>query len=170
MRKFSFFLILCTALVVLTGCKKKVVEERGIPDIPPPMEVSANDTTAVYELTNKFLDCMREKRLDDAIAMLHYLKNGEEIVSLPPSLEKQNRMVLGNFLGLEYKIDNVVFFRETDSQVRFSVTLFEDPDANTLSRQNKVSFFLKPVRREGKWYLTLADSQSDSTHGTEIPN
>ena len=113
---------------------------------------------------------MREKDLDGVMAMLHYLKNGEEIVSLPPSLEKQNRMVLGNFLGLEYHIDNVVFFRETDSQVRFSVALYEDSTANVLSRQNKVSFFLKPVRREGKWYLTLADSQSDSTHGTEIQN
>jgi cytochrome c-type biogenesis protein CcmH/NrfG len=35
---------------------------------------------------------------------------------------------------------------------------------------NQISFYIKPVRRDGQWYLTLADSQTDSTHGSEIKN
>lgn len=158
-----------TTFVVLSSCKKKV-EPELFPMIPPPMELSANDTAEVYKLTNQFLDFMRNKDLDGAIGMLHYLQKGEEIVSLPPGLEKQNRLVLGNFLGLDYHIDEIRFFRETDSQVRFSVALYDDPDVDPLSRENKVSFFLKPVRRDGQWFLTLADTQSDSTHGSEIEN
>jgi hypothetical protein len=52
--------------------------------------------------------------------------------------------------------------------VRYTVTLFEKAEDDPVS--NKISFFIKPVRRDGQWYLTLADSQTDSTHGSEIKN
>ena len=77
-------------------------------------------------------------------------------------------MVLGHFLGLNYTIDEVRFHKETDCQVRYSVELFEKAADDPVS--NKVSFFIKPVRRDGQWYLTLADTESDSTHGSEIEN
>ena len=102
------------------------------------------------------------------MGMLHYLKDGLEIVSLPAELEKQHRMVLGNFLGLTYNIESVRFLNEIDCQVKYNVTLFEKQPDDPVS--NQISFYIKPVRRDGQWYLTLADSQSDSTHGSEIKN
>ena len=132
------------------------------------MELGSNDTTVVFELTEKYLECLRDKDLDGAIAMLHYLRNGNEIVSLPEVVEKRQRMVLGAFLGLNYTIDELRFHKETDCQVRYSVELFEKAADDPVS--NKVSFFIKPVRRDGQWYLTLADTESDSTHGSEIVN
>lgn len=132
------------------------------------MELGSNDTTVVFELTEKYLECLRDKDLDGAIAMLHYLKDGNEIVSLPEAVEKRQRMVLGAFLGLNYTIDELRFHKETDCQVRYSVELFEKAADDPVS--NKVSFFIKPVRRDGQWYLTLADTESDSTHGSEIVN
>ena len=132
------------------------------------MELGSNDTTVVFELTEKYLECLRDKDLDGAIAMLYYLRNGNEIVSLPEVVEKRQRMVLGAFLGLNYTIDELRFHKETDCQVRYSVELFEKAADDPVS--NKVSFFIKPVRRDGQWYLTLADTESDSTHGSEIVN
>ena len=173
MRKYSFFLILCTALLVLASCSKKKDLRGYMDDVKEQvkanvkMDVSGADTATVYNLTNEFLGYLENKDLDAAIGMLRYLKDGEEIVSLPEGLEKTERLVLGNFLGLKYKIDEVRFYRETDCQVRYTATLFETEDPAT---PNKVSFFIKPVRRDGQWYLTMADTQTDSTHGTEIKN
>lgn len=173
MRKYSFFLLLCS-VVLLYSCKKgqesKTTEEvlKEVLGDGPQMEVSSNDTTAVFELTEKFLECLHDKDLDGAIGMLHYLEGGNEIVSLPEFLEKRQRMVLGHFLGLNYTIDEVRFHKETDCQVRYSVELFEKAADDPVS--NKVSFFIKPVRRDGQWYLTLADTETDSTHGSEIEN
>lgn len=173
MRKYSFFLILCAALLVLASCSKKKDLRDYIQDVNEQvkanvkMDVDGSDTAAVYNLTNEFLGYLQNKDLDAAIGMLRYLKDGEEIVSLPEGLEKTERLVLGNFMGLKYKIDEVRFHKETDCQVRYTATLFETDDPAT---PNKVSFFIKPVRRDGQWYLTLADSQTDSTHGSEIKN
>ena len=171
MRKLSFFLILCAVLLAVTSCKKKQtaiekVNEELLKSVK--MDLSSNDTTAVYDLTNQFLNHLKNSDLEGAMAMLHYLKGGNEIVSLPADLEKQHRTVLGNFLGLTYNIDEVRFLRETDCQVRYTVPLFEKAEDDPVS--NKISFFIKPVRRDGQWYLTLADSQTDSTHGSEIKN
>ncbi|MCR5129882.1 MAG: hypothetical protein K6C10_00265 [Prevotella sp.] len=171
MRKLSFFLILCAVLLAVSSCKKKQtalekVDQELLDEVK--MDLSGNDTTAVYDLTNQFLDHLKNSDLDGAMAMIHYLKDGIEITSLPEELEKQHRMVLGNYLGLTYAIDGVRFLKETDCQVRYTVTLFEKAEDDPIS--NKVSFFIKPVRRDGQWYLTLADSQSDSTHGSEIKN
>ncbi|MBP3211886.1 MAG: hypothetical protein J6M41_04860 [Prevotella sp.] len=172
MRKISFFLILCACLAVLTSCskKKKLTLEQVDSELRngPLMDMNHNDTTAVYDLTNQFLAYLKDSNLDAAMGMLHYLKDGEEIVSLPAELEKRNRMVLGNFLGLTYNIDEARFLTETDCQVRYTVTLFEKAADDPVS--NKISFFLKPVRREGQWYLTMADTQTDSTHGSRITN
>ena len=173
MRKYSFFLLLCS-VVLLYSCKqdqkRKSTDEvlKEVLGNGPQMEISSNDTTAVFELTERFLDRLHDKDLDGAIAMLRYLKGGNEIVSLPDAIEKRQRMVLGNFLGLTYKIDEVRFHKETDCQVRYSVELFEKAADDPVS--NTVSFFIKPVRRNGEWYLTLADTESDSTHGSEIEN
>ena len=39
-------------------------------------------------------------------------------------------------------------------------------------RPNTAQFFLKPVRIDGRWYLTMADTMTDKTgtHGTLIKN
>ena len=174
MRKYSFFLILCTALLVLVSCSKKkkdlndyMEENREAIKAKVQMTLDSNDTAAVYNLTNEFLGYLENKDLDAAIGMLRYLKDGEEIVSLPEGLEKTERLVLGNFMGLKYKIDELRFHKETDCQVRYTATLFETDDPAT---PNKVSFFIKPVRRGGQWYLTMADTMSDSTEGSDIQN
>ena len=171
MKRISFFLILCAALFVVTSCSKKkstlqkIDEELADKTI---IDMNHNDTVAVYDLTNQFLDYLQNSDLDAAIGMLHYLKDGRDIVALPQELEQRQRMILGNFLGLTYKIDEARFVTETDCQVRYTATLFEKADDDPVS--NKISFFIKPVRREGQWYLTMADTQTDSTHGSRIKN
>jgi hypothetical protein len=171
MRKCSFFvlfaLIICLSFV---SCSKKRTIKDAEADyvLQPEMILAKSDTTEVLSLTNLFLNNLKYKKLDNAIAMLYYL-NKEKIVALPKTLEKRERMTMGELLGCpKYTIDNVIFLKETDCKVSITVTLFNKKPGENIPNQS--GLIINPVRRNGKWYLTLADSQTDSDHGTEIKN
>lgn len=132
----------------------------------PQMIMSKNDTAEVCRLVEAFLDNLQNNRYEDAVAMLHYL-NKDSIEDLSPKRAKAQINVLRAVHGVKYTIDEMRFLKETDSQVKYSVTLFEKETNDP--RPNTVSFFIKPVRRAGKWYLTMADTETD-TNGTEIKN
>ena len=162
MKKFNYLFIALLAIVLLAGCKseKKKADNGANPNlIQPEMVLSSEDTVAVRRLTRQYLHLLENKDLDGAIAMLRYWDNNE-IVPLPAQLEAKERMVLGMFLGMKAEIDHIIFFRDDDSEVKYTITLFERTDPKD-KRPNKASFLIRPVRYLDKWYLTLADKQTD---------
>ena len=75
-----------------------------------------------------------------------------------------------DFKGKEAQIDHLIFVDETDSQVRYTVELFKQKPGEA-QRPTKMSFFINPVRRDGKWYLTLPDDVTDTRPGgSQIKN
>ena len=160
MKKFSIVFIAFVSLLLM-GCKSEKKKPEVDPNlIQPEMSVNAQDTLEVRRLTKQYLHALQEKDLDGAIAMLRYYDK-KDIVPLPLELEAKERMVLGMFLGMpSYDIDHIIFFRDDDSEVKYTVTMFERTDEND-RRPNKASFLLRPVRHLGQWYLTLADKQTD---------
>ena len=163
MKKFNYLLIALLAAVLLVGCKgEKKQQKADISEniIKPEMILRQQDTTQVRRLTKQFLDCLQKKDLDGALAMLRFYEN-DTIKLLPPSVYAKERMIYGMFLGMpSYDIDHMIFFRENDSEVKFTVTMFERTDEKD-KRPNKASFLIRPVRKGGEWYLTLADTRTD---------
>lgn len=171
MRKIALRLIIIVSVFALTvSCSKK---ERTLKDIqqdvliPSTMVTTKADTTEVTNLVNMFIGKMRDKDVDGAMGMLYYLDK-DTIRSLPEDLAKRERAVLNTFKGLEYDLDRIVFNKETDSEAKINITLFKKKQGDT--RPNEVGMIIKPVRRDGTWYLTLSDTDSDTTNGTEIEN
>jgi len=160
MKKLSIAFIALTALL-LVSCKSEQKKQAEVnPNlIQPEMHLSKQDTTEVRTLTMQFFDRLKQKDLNGAITMLNYYENGS-IVPLPPELEAKERMALGMFLGMKYDIDHIIFLKDDDSEVKYTVTMFEKEDDND-RRPNKASFLIRPIRYLGKWYLTLADKQTD---------
>jgi len=163
MKKFNYLLIALLAAVLLVGCKGEKKQQKADVNenlIKPEMVLSAQDTTEVRRLTRQFLHCLQEKDLVGAIRMLGYYE-ADSVGPLPRHLVQKESMVLGMFLGMpRYDIDHIIFFRDYDSEVKYTVTMFERTDSAD-RRPNKASFLLRPVRNRGKWYLTLADTQTD---------
>jgi hypothetical protein len=62
--------------------------------------------------------------------------------------------------GIDYEVDRLVFLNDKRNELKLSVTLFEKPEGD--KRPNKTSFYMKPVRFEGKWYLTTKDNITDT--------
>lgn len=139
------------------SCKGKKEAAPADDPFKPRMELSQMDTTAVTSLVNEYFNCLKSNRIDDAMAMLHHY-DGNGIVDLPEQAARSQRQVLESFPAVKYSIDHIIFYRETDSEVKFTATLFEldGPDDH---RPNKMSYVIRPMRVDGKWYLTMADSR-----------
>ena len=163
MNKLKYLFIALLTITVLVSCKNEKTKRAKIEYndnlIRPEMTLRSQDTTQVRRLAMQFFDRLQQKDLNGAIAMLNYYEH-DSIKPLPRTLEAKERMVYGMFLGMKYDIDHVIFFRENDSELKFTVTMFEKTDPKD-KRPNKASFLIRPVRNGGKWYLTLADTMTD---------
>jgi hypothetical protein len=75
------------------------------------------------------------------------------------------RAVLTRFAGFRAEIEYIKFFRENDSEVKYNVYFSDKP--STPSNPNCMGFMIRPVRLEGKWYLTLA-GENQATFSSQI--
>lgn len=172
--KKSFLFLSLAALVLtlaLSSCKSdkksyKELEEIYLPK--PQMSLDQTDSTEVWQLANTFLDCLREERFDDAMGMLYFLDH-DSIVALPAKQAKEQRRLLEQYKGVRYEVERLSFREEKDNILKYNVILFEREGEKDY-RPNTIGFVLKPIRRDGKWYLTMADSRTDTNHmrGTRI--
>ena len=149
-------------MTLLIGCKgeqkKKTDENPNL--IKPQMVLRSQDTTQVRRLTRQFLHCLQQKDVPGALNMLRRYDHGE-VRTLEPAEASKQAMVFGMFAGMpSYDIDHIIFYKEDDSEVKFTVTMFERTDSAD-RRPNKASFLIRPVRIGGEWYLTLADTQNE---------
>ena len=142
---------------MFVGCKGKKEAAPADDSLKPRMELSQMDTTAVLDLVHRYFDCLKSNRIDDAMAMLHHY-DGKGIVDLPEQVARSQRQVLEAFPAVDYSVDHIIFYRETDSEVKFTATLFELDGPND-HRPNKMSYVIRPMRIDGQWYLTMADSR-----------
>lgn len=162
-KSFLFFSVLSVALVLfLSSCsscsgnkqEESKVEEKQL------MELSKYDTTAVMSLVERYFTCLRTNNVDDAVNMLYYLDKNGKIIPLPDDLKRGQRRMLQMHAGLKYSIDYIKFWQETDSEVKFTCTLFDKEPGDP--RPNEVKMLIRPMRHDGEWYLTMADTPSQT--------
>ena len=112
---------------------------------------------------------MDRKDIKAAVSMLSFL-DGDSIVPLPGSLAKRQANALMSMRGIRYTVERLVFDQEKDNIVKLNAVLFEKKAGDL--RPNTIAFYLKPIRRAGKWYLTTADNVTDTNNlsGTRIQN
>ena len=130
---------------------------------------SGKDTSEVMYLVNSFIDKLNQKDIKSAVSMLSYL-DGNDIVPLPAELVKRQCNALANAQGVKYTVDRLVFNEEKDNIVKVNILLFEKKPGDT--RPNSISLYLKPIRKDNRWYLTTVDNITDSNNmgGTKIQN
>lgn len=167
MRLLHYSCLAFVLAVCLAGCsgkdKKTEIRTKG-----PNMTLEQRDTTEVYQLTKSFLELLKAKEIDKAVSMLYFLDADREVVSLPDSLVERQKSVFRMFPVLNYKIESIIFNTETDSQVKYTVEFFKKQPGDT--RPNTTSFFIKPMRVNGQWFLTMFDSNTNNGGQSGIRN
>ena len=162
------FAILMVAVVV--SCKKK--QEKTVDEIvaemrKPQFDVTQADTAEVMSLVDHYLQLLRDKQIEDAVAMLYFYQN-DSVVPLPKRMAVRQMGIFNTFKGVRYDVEKLVFLTPIDNEVVYLATLFEKQENDP--RPNEMRFVLKPIRIDGKWYLTVADSPTSTINlkGTNI--
>ncbi len=147
-------------ILLLAACKGEQKKETKMarPGLETQMEVTNNDSTAVRQLVNDFLGLVVQGDVDAAISRL-YILDGEEVKPLPEKQRKASEMMLGLHQVYSFNIDSLIFYKETDSKVCYTLIL-QDP-ASTASPAH-MQGLIRPVRRNGQWYITLANNDTET--------
>jgi len=151
---------LCSLFVVCScnNNRTKSVKELEDEFIKPDMVISKTDSEAVRKLGDQYMEFLKNKKFEEAIGMLYYLKGNDSLFVLPENLANQQRLLYKRFPVLNYKFDNLIFNREADNQMTYSIEFFEKAEDDP--RPNTTRIFLRPIRLENNWYLTVADTGS----------
>ena len=163
MKKVTFSLMLGLALVMTWSCTEKkqqnTTEGNNLIITDPEYTFTKADTSEVMDLANQFIVRMKNHDVRSAVEMIYFL-DGDSIKPLSPLNQQRQARALVAIAGIDYEVDRLVFLNDKRNELKLSVTLFEKPEGD--KRPNKTSFYMKPVRFEGKWYLTTKDNITDT--------
>ncbi len=174
MRKSAVYLLLLSFLVMaaVSSCGKKEKSVKQLEDeflVQPKDSFNTTDTAEVKKLVDEFIYRLNRKDIKAAVSMLSFL-DGDSIISLPKDLARRQARTLMNVQGVRYTVERLVFDQEKDNIVKVNIVLFEKKADDP--RPNTTALYLKPIRRDGKWYLTTVDNMTDTNNlgGTKIQN
>lgn len=175
MKSKTIYLFLLAAIAVpiclLCSCKgeQKPSDTSIMVNIGPTMTLDSQDTLIVDQLATEYIEHLKNKEYEAALAMLYYLDPDSAVVPLPRNLAIRQMQIYHVFPVLDYKFESIRFRTESDCQVKYVITFDkaaegEDPNKYT------TSMYLQPIRREGQWYLTVRDSSSPAGSVSQIEN
>ncbi len=168
MKRTAFFLTLLSCVVLFVSCggkkggnapESEEISLRPVEPVTPEYTFTHEDTVAVIDLVNQFIAHLNRHDLGAAVDMLSFL-NGDSIEPLTKQARNRQGMSLATCVGVRYEIDHLIFESDKKNEVKMDITLFEKPDNDP--RPNKTSFYFRPVRFHGKWYLTTKDNITDT--------
>lgn len=167
--RYLFFYLFLACTLSLTSCKDKKKDVKTLEQDyiqQPQMILGSKDSDEVRSQVNYYLEALNHKDVDKAVSMLYFydLKKNK-VRRLTKEEESTQRAVLTRFAGFRAEIEYIKFFRENDSEVKYNVYFSDKP--STPSNPNCMGFMIRPVRLEGKWYLTLA-GENQATFSSQI--
>ena len=109
---------------------------------------------------NDFIAHLENKDIRGAIEMLNFLSSGDSIVPLSPVMQRRQAISLRNVMGVKYNFNRLVLRSYTDNEAKIDIILFDKPIGDP--KPNMTTFHLRPVKFEGKWYLTVWDTISNT--------
>ena len=161
MKRISLFLAILLMLTVFVGCHdKKAPAQKKVE-----YTFSHQDSMEVLNLVDQFKTYLLDNDLRSAVEMLSIVK-GDSLIPLEPVQQRRQAMALNMVKGVKYDVDYMKFHSDRNNEVKMIITLFEKEESDP--KPNKVSFYLRPVRHEGKWYLTTKDVLTDRENGNNF--
>lgn len=118
--------------------------------------LTAADTTEVLNLATQCMEFLKGNQTEEALQMMYFIVDGK-----PTHLADNQKQKLNSkfrmFPVLQYALDGYNFSSETDNLVKYKIVFFirSDEDDKT---PNTIGFMFVPVRIDGKWYLTIPET------------
>jgi len=169
MNKSIFLCIIAASGLFLSSCggkkqegEKKDATEQMILDNPyydSSMNRSAQDTASVIQLATQYLTFVKEKKFDEAIAMLHE----KDSTNLKPLSDNRKKEILGNlnkFPVLSFTIEDFHLFSDQKSELHYVYEFMQKPEGSE-SFPNTMKGALGFIRVGSTWYLTIPENLVD---------
>lgn len=157
MKNTAFFLL--AVLLLLSACKGEQKPQQALnTGDTPVMTLSANDTATVQRLTNNYLQLLVDGKMEEAVSHLYVIDN-DNPVPLTADQQQEYASALSNFSYHGFRITSFAFHSESDTEVEYDLYL-DDPI--TTNNPRKFKGLIRPVRRNGAWYITLANGFQQS--------
>ena len=163
MKRISLFLAIFMMLTVFVGCSDKKAPTKQKKEYA----FSHQDSMEVLNLVDQFKTYLEQNDLRSAVEMLNILK-GDSLIPMEPIQQRRQAMALNMVKGVKYDVDYLKFNSDRNNEVKLDITLFEKDENDP--KPNKISFFFRPVRFEGKWYLTVKDNITDRENENYFQN
>ena len=164
MIKSAKYVVMAMALFVVASCGEKKKKETVLPTDPrmdQTMVRTSKDTTMLLDMTKKFLETLKKNDIDGAISQLYEVKDNK-VMPLSAEREKEIRKTLTTFPVLSYKIDELLLYSDSDTEVRYTIEFFEKPKGD--KRPNTIKCSVNPTRVDGNWYLTIAKVAQENNY------
>ena len=155
MRRIALFLAVTGMAVLMVSCGNKQKPQPVAPE-KPVYTFTKEDTTEVLAQVNQFIDRLDNKDIRGAVEMLNFLDRGDSIKPLNAIGQRRQAMTLTAVNGVKYTLNRMILRSYTNNEVKLDVMLFEKPEGDP--KPNMTAMYLRPVKFEGRWYLTVWDN------------
>lgn len=122
------------------------------------MQRTHEDTTTLFSLADQFLLSLKQNDIEGALDQLYEI-DGVDVRSLSNERRNQLRKTLSSFPVVDYSIDQIVLYSDSDTEIRYSTEMFKLEEGNNIPNKTKGS--LHPYRIDNKWYLTIQTQKNE---------
>ena len=164
MKRITLFLSILVVFVAFVSCRGNK-QQAPQDDKQPGYVFTKQDTVEVNSLVSHFITRLENKDIRSAVEMLSLLK-GDSIFPLDVASQRRQAMALRLCQGVKYDVVSMDLNSDKNNEVKMIITLFEKEEGDP--KPNKTSFYFRPVKFEGKWYLTTKDNITDMANQNKV--
>lgn len=92
---------------------------------------TSKDTMMLLDMTKKFLETLKNNDIDGAMSQLYEVKDNK-VMPLSEERSKEIRKTLTTFPVLSYKIDELLLYSDSDTEVRYTIEFLRNLRATTV--------------------------------------
>ena len=151
---FYFVLVSFLGMAFLASCSKK--EEKAAPSAHDQFVASLTsaDTTEVLNMCQDFFTKLSQGDKEGAIAMLSLSTDSGEVIAMSEEKIQQLTRQFTLFPVLDNHLVEYTFGEAADNLMKFKVVFAKDENG----KEEAINFGLNPIRKDGKWYLTVRNA------------
>lgn len=141
-------------VILLISMTFSCVNKHGSEKKPELKQESLNsdDKIRIIQLTTDYLDHLKKKEFEEALQMLHIIRN-DSVFSLTDTAMERMREQYANFPVLSYQIKNYHIRGIRDTEVAYTIEFFRSTEEDMIP--NTINFRLNPQKINNVWYLSL---------------
>ncbi len=146
MKVYTYIILCALGITAICSCGKKQ-EAEVKKDFTE--TVSAQDTTAVMNMTGNCMELFKSGKFDDALNMIYTINDDNILVSLPDSLRRRMKQRLTLFPVVDYSLESFYFAKSDSNEVKYSFRFVPDNPDMTMK------MVYNPVKLGDEWYIVM---------------